>query len=127
MTTRPQALYGALAVRYDTGFSQEISDSIDSLTQREIQLLDIKELNDLAAEYRQRIRAMIKSCRDAAPGSTVKGVYASFEKIFIRRQIADLWTLYRAAQEDSRELTAAYIKALGVFHSTTSGTGASRH
>jgi len=115
-----QALFGALAKRYDVGFSQGIADQIESLSCRDIQFLDIKELNDLTAEYRTRIRCLIAACRATDEKTTVKQVYASHEKIFIRRQIADLWQLYRMTCADRREMTSAYLGQLGINHYPTS-------
>ncbi len=116
-TLNKQALYGALATRYDVGFAQGIADHIEKLSCRDSQFLDIKELNDLTAEYRSRIRNLIAACRATdRDSSTVRKAYASYERIFARRQLADLWQLYRTAYADSRELTAAYMTRLQAGH-----------
>ncbi|MBU0858848.1 MAG: hypothetical protein KJ667_02820 [Alphaproteobacteria bacterium] len=105
----------SLAARYEVSFAQDVSDQIIRLRRRDVQLLDIKELNDLAAEYRVRLRGLIGNARivrDGAAGSTVRQVYAGHEMIFIRRQIADLWCVYRIAMADSFEMTADYMAQL---------------
>lgn len=48
-TLNQQTLYGVLSTRYDVGFSQDIADQVHALNQRDIQFLDIKELNDLGS------------------------------------------------------------------------------
>lgn len=119
-TLNSQTLYGALAVRYDTGFSQDIADQVQALARRDIQLLDIKDLNDLAAEYRARIRELIIACRSTEEKTTVRQVYASFEQIFIRRQITDLWKLYRIICADCHEMTSIYMDKLEKGHQRAS-------
>lgn len=113
--SKQDSLFGDQAEHYPVGFAQEISSRVHRLQQREIQLLDIKSLNDLAAEYRARIRTLIssyRSIRELEEHDTVRQVYASYETIFIRRQIFDLWKLYRIALSDSQEMTADYMATL---------------
>lgn len=110
-------VFDAMSVRYDVGVSQQIADELDCLEQRNIDFFDIKHLNDLAAEYRHRVRGLISLCRAVRKSSRkndslMRQVYASHEAIFLRRQIADLWALYRMAQTDSRELTTEYMERL---------------
>ena len=107
--------FDVLSARYDVGFSQQIADSLKSRNQREIGLLDIKHLDELTKEYRHRIRELARRCRasgDAgkADGPLMGRVYASHEAIFTRRQIADLWTLYRMAQADRSEMAGDFTR-----------------
>lgn len=107
----------ALASRYGAGFSQYVTDQIECLDRRDIDFLDIKELNDLVGAYRTRIKDLIALYRTAqninnAPGPLMRRVYANHETIFIHRQIKDLRELYRMARADSRELTNEYIHRL---------------
>ena len=116
-TIKTQSLYGELEARYDTGFSQDISDHVNQLHRREIMFFDIKELNDMAAEYRERIRTLVPIYRGLKKQSQrhqsiPRQTYASYEGIFIRRQISDLWKLYRTAQTDSHDMTTAYKEQL---------------
>jgi len=104
-----------LADRHNIGFLQEIADRVACLDKRDIQFLDIKEVNDLAAEYRQRMRALIinyRAARVKAPSPTIRQLYGSHESIFIRRQISDLWKVYRILIADSHEMTALYLAQL---------------
>src|SRR5690606_14590326 len=86
----------------------------------EIQFLDIKELNDLAAEYRARLRDLTAACRETRTraqnqenGATnVRQLYAGHEALFLRRQITDLWQVYRIVIADSHEMTADYLAQL---------------
>lgn len=111
-----QALFGLLADRYDVGFSQDISDRVTRLDARDIQFLEIKELNDLCAAYRVRIRALIQGCRtlrkQGKETASVLALHAGYEEIFTKRQIVDLWKLYRIAMADSHEMTAVYLACL---------------
>lgn len=107
--------FEALASRYSVGFAQQTADQLSNLNRRDTQLLDIKELNDLAAEYRGRLRDLLASYRGAqgkAQGDNVWQVYLSYEAIFIRRQITDLWRVYRIVMTDSHEMTADYLAQL---------------
>lgn len=107
--------FEVLASRYNVGFSQQTADKVARLARRDSQFLEIKELNDLAAEYRGRLRDLLASYRDArgnAQGDHVRQVYVSYEAIFIRRQIADLWRVYRIVMADSHEMTADYLAQL---------------
>ncbi len=111
-----EGLLEVLAKRYSVGFSQEIADQVTYLKQRDIQFLDIKELNDLAGEYRARIRGLMadyRAARSGQRGGEIRQVYASHESIFIRRQITDLWKVYRILMADSHEMTAVYLARLG--------------
>jgi len=107
--------FEALALRYNVGFAQQTIDKLARLNQRDIQFLEIKELNDLAAEYRDRLRSLLASYRSACldiRSNAVRQVYVSYEAIFIRRQIADLWQVYRIVVADSHEMTADYLAQL---------------
>lgn len=110
-----QSVFESLSVRYGVGFSQQTADKVARLAKRDIQFLEIKELNDLAAEYRGRLRDLLASYRRArgnAQDDHVRQVYVSYEAIFIRRQIADLWQVYRIVMADSHEMTADYLAQL---------------
>lgn len=107
--------FEVLASRYNVGFSQQTADKLARLAKRDIQFLEIKELNDLAAEYSGRLRDLLASYRRArgnTQGDHVRQVYVSYEAIFFRRQIADLWQVYRIVMADSREMTADYLAQL---------------
>jgi hypothetical protein len=82
-----------------------------------VQYLDVKELNDLAHQYRARIRDLIVGYRTAQAASAGQGemyrrVYVSYEAIYLRRQIADLWKVYRIVMADCVEITETYYQQL---------------
>ncbi len=101
---------------YGPGFAQNICDQIKDLEQREINVFDILELNNLAHDYKIRIKELIAVYRDAQGkkdnGSEPRRVYANWEIIFMRRQISDLWALFQMTRADSRELTKEYERRL---------------
>ena len=107
-------LHDALAAHYPVSFAQDIADKVVRLHKRDIQLLDIKALNDLAAEYRTRIRTEIVAlrARRAAADGSVRAVYIHHELVFARRQIADLWAVYRIVTADAHDMTADYLAQL---------------
>lgn len=83
-----------------------------------INYIEIKELNDLVSEYRDRLRGLVTGYRTyqaaGASGWTVpRKVYSSYESVYIRRQIADLWQLYRVIVADCHEMTALYFQQQG--------------
>ena len=107
-------LHESLAAHYPVSFAQDIADKVVRLHKRDIQLLDIKALNDLAAEYRTRIRAEITAlrARRAEADGSVRAVYIHHELVFARRQIADLWAVYRILTADAHDMTADYLAQL---------------
>ena len=108
------ALHEALSAHYPVSFAQAITDKVVRLHKRDIQLLDIKALNDLAADYRVRIRHEITAlrARRAESDGSVRAVYIQHELLFARRQIADLWAVYRIVTADAHEMTADYMAQL---------------
>ncbi len=106
-----------LSGRFGPAFAQDICDRLQDIQNREINLIDILELNEMAHRYWVRTKDLIKVYR-AAQGKGVSGqseprkVYANWELIFMRRQIFDLRILCQMARADSRELTIEYMRRL---------------
>lgn len=108
-------IFELMSCSYPVGFSQQTADEVVRLSKREGEFLDIKELNDLAAEYRSRLRCLIASYRAVCgqhEESMVRKVYANHESIFMRRQLTDLWQVYRIVVADSHEMTKDYLRRL---------------
>lgn len=113
-------LHETLSAHYPVAFAQEITDNVTRLHRQETQFLDIKELNDLAAEYRARLRALAAECRalrrqartNEGQTTHIRQLYASHEALFIQRQVSDLWKVYRIVMADSAEMTADYLARL---------------
>ena len=109
--------FDVLAARYNVGFAQQIADQLESLDRCELDLFDIMAINDVAGEIRQDIKGLFALYRSAhgiskGNGQLMRRVYANHKTILLRRQISDLWKLYRMARADSRELTAEYNRRL---------------
>jgi len=68
----------------------------------EIGIFDIKELNDAAAQYRQKIRDCIQICR----------IYQGHEPAFLYHKIKEFWAQYRATTAKSHAYTAEYMRRL---------------
>ncbi len=108
-TFTTQADMQALENRYGPAFAQYLADQMaiaaSAITAgRPIEFLDVKQANDTVAEHRLRIREIIAHCRTAAQGST--------ETAFLRRQIAEMRTIYRSALLDSHALMNEYLRRL---------------
>ena len=106
-----------LAERYGPGFAQSIADHVSDLENREISALDIIELNNLAHEYRQSVKKLIREYRilQAKPydgSSCPRRVYASWHLTLKRREISDVLKLMNMARADSRDLTKEYMRRL---------------
>lgn len=91
-----------------------------SVNKTDPQFLDVKELNDLLVEYRLRLRAQIAAYRSyktllsnqRLSDGVIRKVYASYEGIFQRRRIADLWKVYRILSADCHDMTQTYLANL---------------
>ncbi len=68
----------------------------------EIGIFDIKELNDGAALYRQKIRDCINICR----------IYHGHEPAFLHHKISEFWKAYRLTMAKSHAYTAEYMRRL---------------
>lgn len=114
-----------LSGRFGPGFAQGMCDRLQDIQERELNLIDILELNELAHRYWVRAKDLIKVYR-AAQGTDKSGhseprkVYANWELIFMRRQIFDLRILCQMARADSRVLTEEYKRRLGASAYQTS-------
>lgn len=84
-----------------------------------IDYLEIKELNDLVSEYRDRIRGLVAGYRTYratahSHWAVPRKVYSSYEALYIQRQLADLWQIYRVIVADCHEMTALYFQQQGI-------------
>lgn len=76
-------------------------------------ILDIKQMNDLASDYRREIKTLIMRLRRLQNASPFAGdMQAKRAAILTRREIADLWMLYRMARADGCKLTRDYMRDL---------------
>lgn len=121
--------FEVMAARYNVGFAQQIADQLENLDRCELDLFDIMAINEVAEEVRQEIKGLFALYRAALGisnenGQLMRRVYANHKTILLRRQISDLWKLYRMARADSRELTAAYMQRLnrGAYQRTSPPT-----
>ena len=107
-----------LSGRFGPAFAQDVCDRLQDIEDREINAIDILELNELAHRYWVRAKDLIKVYRaaqgkDNSEQSEPRKVYANWELIFMRRQIFDLRILCEMARADSRVLTEEYKRRLG--------------
>lgn len=84
---------------------------------RPIQYLDMKQMGEVLARSRARMRALVTYYRGWQAGyvaetDDVEKTYAAYEGIFIRRQLRDAWTLYVTVNQDYHEMRSVYLASL---------------
>jgi hypothetical protein len=98
-------------------FVRDIREHLLKLQGREIQYLEIKQMTDILARYRARVRVMVRHYRGWQAGymreaDEIEKIYAAYEGIFIRRQLQDSWKLYVAVNRDYHEMRRVYLASL---------------
>jgi hypothetical protein len=92
---------------------------VQTISEREINFLDIKHLNDIAEENKQAIKDLLLRYKTARlvfkkSENVVHRLYASYEMAFARRQVSELWCIYQSARTGSNQLAVEYIKRLNI-------------
>lgn len=113
MMNKYEKLLEQTCVQNATGFSRtNTAHIVDFPHPATIQFLDIKALNDLSAFYRERLHDLIQDYRVIVYGrdeTLIRSTYVNHELIIIRRQISDLWKVYRTLMTDRHALTRSYM------------------
>lgn len=112
-----QALFHEMEKRYDTSFVQSIRDRIQASEIRDVQYLEMKQMQDILCRYRGRVRHMIKVYRRWKKGyeferDELEKVYLAYEGIFLRQQLHDAWQLYVTVNRDYHEMRDTYLANL---------------
>ncbi|HEY0902222.1 MAG TPA: hypothetical protein VGD95_08870 [Micavibrio sp.] len=84
---------------------------------RDISYLDMKQMAEITARYRNRVRVIIHHYRRwkadyQREQDRVEKVYRAYEGIFVRRQLADVWQLYLTVNRDYHALRRVYLAHL---------------
>lgn len=112
-----QALFQQMEKRYDTVFVQSVRDSINASEARDIQYLEMKQMQDILSRYRGRVKNMVRFYRQWKIGyerepDELEKVYLAYEGIFLRQQLHDSWQLYVTVNKDYHEMRTTYLANL---------------
>lgn len=88
--------------------------SQDVLDRENLQFFDLKQMAEIQARYRNRVRilaAKYRAWRTEHEGihDVLDKVYSSYDGIFLRRQLADAYQMYRIINKDFHELQDMYL------------------
>lgn len=103
--------------RYGPAYVQQIRDHLVQTEAREIQYLEMKQMAEILARFRNRVRVMVHHYRRwkadyERETDRVEKVYRAYEGIFVRRQLADVWSLYLTVNRDYHEMRRVYLANL---------------
>ena len=103
--------------RYGPAYVQQLRDHLIHIDAKEISYLEMKQMAEVLARFRNRVRVMIHHYRRwkadyERETDRVEKVYRAYEGIFVRRQLADVWQLYLTVNRDYHELRRVYLANL---------------
>lgn len=118
-----KVVFDLLEERHGPAFMQDIQDRLTLCEQREIQYLEMKQMQDVLIRFRRRVRSMVKHYRHwqadyQTEQDEIEKVYKAYDGIFIRRQIQDAWRLYVMVNRDYHEMRRTYLERLVTFPRT---------
>lgn len=103
-----------METRYGAAFVQDIRDRLSACQAREVQYLEMKQMQDVLFRFRERARAMVvhyrvwKRVYDGEKDQ-IERVYKAYEGIFLRQQLRDAWKLYLTVNRDYHEIYRTYM------------------
>lgn len=117
MSSDRQDVFRQLEQRHDAAFVQGIRDRVDVSNIREVQYLEMKQMYEILARYRGRVRNMIQFYRQWKAGydreqDELEKVYLAYEGVFIRKQLHDAWQLYVTVNKDYHDMRHTYLANL---------------
>jgi hypothetical protein len=103
--------------RYGPAYVQQLRDHLIHIDAKEISYLEMKQMAEVLARFRNRVRVMIHHYRRwkadyEREHDRIEKVYRAYEGIFVRRQLADVWQLYLTVNRDYHELRRVYLANL---------------
>lgn len=103
--------------RYGPAYVQQLRDHLIHIEAKEISYLEMKQMAEVLARFRNRVRVMIHHYRRwkadyEREHDRIEKVYRAYEGIFVRRQLADVWQLYLTVNRDYHELRRVYLANL---------------
>lgn len=114
---KKQAVVFDLARHSGGPFVRDLRQNLVRLQSRTIADSEIAQMADIRARYANRVRLTLRHYRSWEIGykreaDEIEKIYAAYEGIFIRRQLQDSWTLYRAVNRDYHEMRRVYMANL---------------
>lgn len=99
------------------GYVADISAGRAIVRGRPVELSDLRQMEDVQARYRARLKAMLAHYRRWQAGyererDAIERTYAAYEGIFLRRQIQDSWTLYVTVNRDYHAMLRVFLASL---------------
>ena len=103
--------------RWGPAFVQQLRDHMIQFEAKDIQYLEMKQMAEIQARFRNRVRVMIHHYRRWKADyerevDPIEKVYRAYEGIFVRRQLADVWSLYVTVNRDYHEMRRVYLANL---------------
>ena len=102
---------------FGKAYVQQLRDHLIHIDAHSISYLEMKQMAEVMARFRNRVRVMIHHYRRwkadyEREHDRVEKVYRAYEGIFVRRQLADVWQLYLTVNRDYHELRRVYLAQL---------------
>lgn len=99
------------------GTVRDIRGHVLNIHERDIQYLDMKQMIDILARFRARLRVTVRLYRRwradyAREGDEMERAYSAYEGIFIRQQLRDCWRMYVTVNRDYHEMRRVYLASL---------------
>ena len=122
-----QDIFDRLETSYGPAYLQDIQDRLNLCEAREIQYLEMKQIIEILARFRNRVRVMIRNYRSwkaayDSENDQIEKVYKAYDGIFMRRQMDDAWKMYIMVNKDYHELRRMYLASMRRIPYTQSGT-----
>lgn len=120
-TSEDKALFDRLERKHGPGFVQDIQDRLTLWQKRDIQYLEMKQMQDILNRFRNRVRANIKHYRRwkadyESEKDQIEKVYKAYDGIFVRRQIKDAWRLYVMVNKDYHDMRRTYLSSFSRYN-----------
>lgn len=102
---------------FGTAYVQQLRDHLIHIDSHDISYLEMKQMAEVMARFRNRVRVMIHHYRRwkadyEREHDRIEKVYRAYEGIFVRRQLADVWQLYMTVNRDYHQLRRVYLANL---------------
>jgi hypothetical protein len=106
-----------METKYGAAFVQDIRDRLAICEIREVQYLEMKQMQEILFRFRERARAMVVHYRMWQKAYNVEKdeierVYKGYEGVFIRQQLRDAWRLYLTVNRDYHDLYRTYMEQI---------------
>lgn len=92
---------------------EELKRQVKQARQKNPQFFDVKQRYEIAYSYRCTLRGLLDKCRNMLTelnktSDELEKIYLSYDIQFLKKQIHDVYRLYRLAQADAVETSEYY-------------------